>query len=171
VLETKARGVPMVLVNGRMSFSSFRRWRKRPGLSKPLFSAFSLVLAQNERLAQRFTALGAPRALGVGNLKADAPPPPIDLGGRQGLAPALAGRRVWLAASTHPGEDDMVALAHIAMKTAQPGLLTVIVPRHPDRGPSIAQSIAAAGLKLALRSEGKLPDADTDIYVADTIGE
>ncbi len=173
VLETKSRGVPMVLVNGRMSFSSFRRWRKRPGLSRPLFSAFSLVLAQNERLAQRFAVLGAPRARGVGNLKADAPPPPIDLAARKGLAAALAGRTVWLAASTHPGEDDMVALAHLAMKKTRPDLLTIIVPRHPDRGPHIARLLASAGadLKLALRSEGKLPEADTDIYVADTIGE
>ena len=61
VLETNALNVPLVLVNGRMSFRSFRRWRNRPGLSRPLFSAFDLVLAQNERFAQRFTALGAPR--------------------------------------------------------------------------------------------------------------
>lgn len=171
VLETKARGVPMVLVNGRMSFSSFRRWRKRPGLSKPLFSAFNLVLAQNERLAQRFAALGAPRALGIGNLKADAPPPPVDLAGRKGLVAALAGRTAWLAASTHPGEDDMVALAHLAMRKNHPGLLTIIVPRHPDRGSAILRSLAGTGLKLARRSEGQLPEADTDIYIADTIGE
>ena len=67
----------------------------------------------------------------------------------------------------------MVALAHLAMKKTRPDLLTIIVPRHPDRGPHIARLLASAGadLKLALRSEGKLPDADTDIYVADTIGE
>src|SRR5262249_4909814 len=135
------------------------------------FSAFNLVLAQNERLAQRFSALGAPRALGIGNLKADAPPPPVDLAGRKGLAATLSGRAVWLAASTHPGEDDMVALAHIAVKKTRPGLLTIIVPRHPDRGPMIARSLAADGLQVALRSRSELPKADTDIYVADTIGE
>jgi 3-deoxy-D-manno-octulosonic-acid transferase len=169
VLETKARGVPMVLVNGRMSFSSFRRWRKRPGLSKPLFSAFSLVLAQNERLAQRFTVLGAPRALGVGNLKADAPPPPIDLAGRKGLAAALAGRTVWLAASTHSGEDDMVALAHLAMKKRHPDLLTVIVPRHIERGPEIAMLCGMRAVRR--RALGELPSRDVAVYVADTMGE
>ncbi len=139
LLETKAKEVPIVLVNGRMSASSFRRWRARPGLSRPLFSAFDLVLAQNDRLAQRFTALGAPSALSVGNLKADAPPPPVDLAGHKHLASAFTGRTVWLAASTHPGEDDMAALAHRAIKQERPDLLTVIVPRHPDRGPLIAK--------------------------------
>ena len=144
VLETNARNIPLVLVNGRMSFRSFRRWRNRPGLSRPLFSAFGLVLAQNERFAQRFTALGAPRAVAVGNLKADAPPPPVDLAGHKKLAAALAGRTVWLAASTHPGEDDIAAVAHLAMKKARPDLLTIIVPRHPERGPLIARLLEGA---------------------------
>jgi 3-deoxy-D-manno-octulosonic-acid transferase len=171
LLETKAKEVPIVLVNGRMSASSFRRWRARPGLSRPLFSAFDLVLAQNDRLAQRFTALGAPSALSVGNLKADAPPPPVDLAGHKRLASAFAGRTVWLAASTHPGEDDMAALAHRAIKQERPDLLTIIVPRHPDRGPLIAKLLSGAGFTVALRSEGKLPEPDTEIYIADTIGE
>src|SRR5262249_28899600 len=109
VIETSALHIPLVLVNGRMSFRSFRRWRDRPGLSGPLFSAFNLVLAQNERMAQRFLALGTKRAVPVGNLKADAPPPPVDLAGHKKLASAFAGRTVWLAASTHPGEDDIAA--------------------------------------------------------------
>src|SRR5262245_31820249 len=171
LLETNALAIPLVLVNGRMSFRSFRRWRDRPGLSQPLFSAFNLVLAQNESMAQRFTALGTPRAVPVGNLKADAPPPPVDLAGHKTLSAALAGRTVWLAASTHPGEDDIAAVAHLAMKAARPDLLTIIVPRHPERGPFIAKLLEGANLKVALRSEGKLPEAGTDIYIADTIGE
>jgi 3-deoxy-D-manno-octulosonic-acid transferase len=171
VLETNALNIPLVLVNGRMSFRSFRRWRNRPGLSRPLFSAFGLVLAQNDRFAQRFTALGTPRATTVGNLKVDAPPPPVDLAGHKSLSGALAGRTVWLAASTHPGEDDIAAVAHLAMKGARPDLLTIIVPRHPERGPFIAKLLANANLNVVLRSEGKLPEAATDIYIADTIGE
>jgi 3-deoxy-D-manno-octulosonic-acid transferase len=171
VLETKARGVPLVLVNARISQSSFRKWRKQPGFSRPLFSAFSLVLAQNESLAQRFAALGAAETQGIGNLKADAPPPPADARGEKRLGAALAGRRVWLAASTHAGEDDMVAVAHLTMRKALPDLLTIIVPRHPERGPLIAKMLAGANLNVALRSEGQLPDAATDIYIADTIGE
>jgi 3-deoxy-D-manno-octulosonic-acid transferase len=171
VLETKAAGIPLLLINGRMSASSYKRWRRRPGLSRPLFSSFDLVLAQNDSLAERFAQLGVAHALDVGNLKADAPPPPADLPGRRKLAAALSGRTVWLAASTHPGEDGLVAVAHLKMKSARPDLLTIIVPRHPERGPLIAEQLKTANISVALRSEGKLPGPDTDIYVADTIGE
>ena len=171
VLETKAQGIPLLLINGRMSTPSFQRWRRRPGMSRPLFSAFDLVLAQNDRLAERFSQLGASRALDVGNLKADAPPPPADLPGKRRLAASLSGRTVFLAASTHQGEEDMVAAAHLKMKPGTADLLTIIVPRHPERGPLIAEQLRAANLNVALRSEGKLPEPRTDIYVADTIGE
>ena len=170
VLETKGEGIPLLLINGRMSSSSFKRWRRRPGLSRPLFSAFDLVLAQNDSLAERFAQLGVARTLDVGNLKADAPPPPADLPGKRRLAAAISGRMVWLAASTHPGEEDLVAEAHKKMKQDQPTLLTIIVPRHPERGKPIAEALGA-NLRVALRSEGQLPEASTDIYVADTIGE
>jgi len=170
VLETKGEGIPLLLINGRMSSSSFKRWRRRPGLSRPLFSAFDLVLAQNDSLAERFAQLGVARTLDVGNLKADAPPPPADLPGKRWLAAAISGRTVWLAASTHPGEEELVAEAHKKMKQDQPTLLTIIVPRHPERGKPIAEALGA-NLRVALRSEGQLPEASTDIYVADTIGE
>ena len=170
VLETKGEGIPLLLINGRMSSSSFKRWRRRPGLSRPLFSAFDLVLAQNDSLAERFAQLGVARTLDVGNLKADAPPPPADLPGKRRLAAAISGRIVWLAASTHPGEEELVAEAHKKMKQDQPTLLTIIVPRHPERGKPIAEALGA-NLRVALRSEGQLPEASTDIYVADTIGE
>jgi 3-deoxy-D-manno-octulosonic-acid transferase len=78
---------------------------------------------------------------------------------------------VWLAASTHPGEEDLVAAAHKNMKQDEPKLLTIIVPRHPERGKPIAEALRATDLNVALRSEGQLPEAATDIYVADTIGE
>jgi 3-deoxy-D-manno-octulosonic-acid transferase len=171
LLETKARNVPLVLVNGRISPRSFKRWRRRPGLSRPLFSCFDLALAQNEMLAQRFAQLGAAEAHGVGNLKADAPAPPVDKEAQKLIGSAIAGRPVWLAASTHQGEDEMVASAHRAMKRTKPNLLTIIVPRHPDRGPLIMKQLSALGLNVVLRSGGSLPDAATDIYVADTIGE
>lgn len=171
VLETKALNIPLLLINGRMSASTYKRWRRRPGMSRPLFSAFDLVLAQNDGLAERFAQLGAAKALDVGNLKADAPPPPADLPGRRKLDAALAGRTVWLAASTHQGEDEIVMAAHLRMKPARPNLLTVIVPRHPERGPLIAEQLRSAGLEVGLRSQGALPEPDTDIYVADTIGE
>ena len=153
MLEAKARAIPLVLINGRMSTSSFKRWRRRPGLSRPIFSSFALVLAQNDGLAERFAQLGVARALDVGNLKADAPPPPADLPGRRKLSAALTGRTVWLAASTRPGEDDIIAAAHLKMRAARPDLLTIIVPRHPERGPLIADQLKPTSLSVALRSE------------------
>ena len=87
------------------------------------------------------------------------------------LTSAISGRPVWLASSTHLGEDEIIATAHVLMKRKLPNLLTIIVPRHPERGPGIAAELRSAALKAALRSEGTLPEKDTDIYVADTIGE
>jgi 3-deoxy-D-manno-octulosonic-acid transferase len=87
------------------------------------------------------------------------------------LGTALSGRPVWLAASTHPGEDEVIGTAHGLIKKALPDLVTVIVPRHPERGGAIAEALRAQGLNVTLRSGGGLPDAHTDIYVADTIGE
>ncbi|HUU66751.1 MAG TPA: glycosyltransferase N-terminal domain-containing protein, partial [Methyloceanibacter sp.] len=158
-------------INGRMSTSSFKAWRRRPGLSRPIFSAFDLVLAQNDSLAERFAQLGAGEARDAGNLKADAPPPPVDAAGKAELAAALADRPMWLASSTHPGEDEIIGAVHSLMKKALPNLLTIIVPRHPERGTPIADMLRAEGLSATLRSGGGLPDADTDVYVADTIGE
>jgi len=171
VLETKARNVPLLLINGRMSTSSFKAWRRRPGLSRPIFSAFDLVLAQNDSLAERFAQLGASDARDTGNLKADAPPPPVDQASKRRLASAVSGRPLWLAASTHPGEDEVIATAHSMIKQALPNLLTIIVPRHPERGALITEQIKGEGLSAARRSQGALPQSGTDVYVADTIGE
>jgi 3-deoxy-D-manno-octulosonic-acid transferase len=115
--------------------------------------------------------LGAGESIAVGNLKADAPPPPADIEGRPALEAAIGGRPVFLASSTHPGEDELVAEAHEIAKRDLPNLLTIIAPRHPHRGPGVVEQLSQRGLKTALRSEGALPGPDTDIYVADTIGE
>ncbi|XSG80981.1 MAG: glycosyltransferase N-terminal domain-containing protein [Methyloligella sp. ZOD6] len=171
LLETKARGVPLVLINGRISKRSYKRWRRFKSFSRPLFSCFDLVLAQNASLGRQFMRLGAGEAIAVGNLKADAPPPPADLKGRPALEEALRRRPVFLASSTHPGEDELVAEAHEIAKRDLPDLITIIAPRHPDRGPGIAETLSKRGLKTALRSQGVLPGPETDIYIADTIGE
>ena len=89
VFESHARGIPLALVNARMSQSSFERWQRRPRLRDPLFSRFDLVLAQSETLARQFSELGAPRSLAAGNLKIDAPPPPVNDADLQRLEAAL----------------------------------------------------------------------------------
>lgn len=136
-----------------------------------LFSRFSVVLAQNSKIASTIKRLGAPNVATVGNLKIDAPPPPVDAAGLNALNAAIAGRPVFLAASTHPGEDIIIAAAHQIIRREIPGLLTVIVPRHPDRGAALANAMMGQGLAAVQRSLSGLPIATTEIYIADTIGE
>ncbi|MEZ5923772.1 MAG: glycosyltransferase N-terminal domain-containing protein [Hyphomicrobiaceae bacterium] len=171
VLETERRGTPLVLANARMSKRSFQGWKRRRNMARTLFGAFDLVLAQNDTLARRFSRLGAPRVVAVGNLKIDAPPPPVDDIALQRLRVAIADRPLFLAASTHPGEEQEIAEAYRLSLARLPRLVAIIVPRHPERGPSIARRLAAEGFRVALRSEGELPGPAHQIYVADTLGE
>ncbi|RIA47388.1 glycosyltransferase N-terminal domain-containing protein [Dichotomicrobium thermohalophilum] len=171
IMETHARGVPMVLVNARMSPRSFKRWRKQPGMSRPLFSRFDMVLAQDQTLARRFMKSGAHTVHTLGNLKADAPAPPVDEALQGELAAALAARPILLAASTHPGEDEIVTEAAERLRARIPDLLTVIVPRHPERGATILEMAKQRGVSAARRSRTPLPGADTELFIADTLGE
>ncbi len=171
ILESSARGIPLALINARMTKRSFRRWRRNPGFARPLFGRFDLVLAQNEALARRFTTLGAASAQPAGNLKVDAPPPPVDGPELDRLRTALGGRPLLIAASTHEGEDQIVADAHRELARSVPGLCTIIAPRHPERGGAIVEMLKARGFNVAQRSLGQLPDATSDAYIADTIGE
>ena len=171
ILESAARGIPLALVNARMTKRSFRRWRRNPGFAHPLFSRFDLVLAQNEGLARRFATLGAPNAVAAGNIKIDAPAPLVDEAELDRLRPALQGRPLLFAANTHAGEDEIVAEAHRLLAAGLPGLCTIIAPRHPHRGGAIAEMLRGRGFKVAQRSLGQLPDRTSDAYIADTIGE
>ena len=171
ILETAARGIPMVLVNARMSPRSYKRWSKNPGLSQPLFGRFDTVLTQNEVLARQIRALGAPNTSVSGNLKIDSPPPPADPQKLERLRLALNGRPVFVAASTHEGEELILATAHRQLARDIEGLCTIIAPRHPERGTGVTEQIKGLGLIVAQRSMAALPGEKTDIYIADTIGE
>ncbi|MEZ5774211.1 MAG: glycosyltransferase N-terminal domain-containing protein [Hyphomicrobiaceae bacterium] len=171
VLETTARTIPVALVNGRMSKSSYDKWRKRRTMARALFSRLSLVLAQSEPLARRFSRLGAGEVRAVGNLKADAPPLPIDTDLRGRLKRAIGARPVLLAASTHPGEEALLGAAYPRLLAQNPDLLLVIAPRHPERGPGIAEELRHLGLGVAQRSLGEMPGTRHQAYIADTIGE
>lgn len=169
--ETQARGVPMVLVNGRMSPTSFARWRRLPGLVRPLLVGFALCLAQTEAEARRFAALGAGEVRSLGNLKAAAPALAADAQELGRLEGAVGGRPLWLAASTHAAEEVVAGGVHRRLKPQHPGLLTVVVPRHSARGGAVAAELRHAGLRVAVRSKGEEIDAETAIYLADTMGE
>ncbi|OAN48016.1 3-deoxy-D-manno-octulosonic acid transferase [Paramagnetospirillum marisnigri] len=169
--ESRRRGVRLVLVQGRVSPKSFAGWKTVPGFIRKLLSGFELCLAQTEGDAQRLAALGAPAARCLGNLKYAVPPLPCDPGELERLRHTMAGRPVWLASSTHPGEEVLCAQVHAALAARFPGLLTLIVPRHPPRGAEVAAELRRLGLTVALRSAHEPLAPATDIYVADTIGE
>jgi 3-deoxy-D-manno-octulosonic-acid transferase len=172
LLVTSAqRGIPLILVNGRLSERSFNRWRRVPGTIAALLRCFDLCLAQSATHAERYRALGAPHITTTGNLKLDVPEPPADANGLAALEAAVGKRTVIAAASTHAGEETALIEAHRRLRNSFPGLLTILAPRHPDRGPGILEMAQAADLKAALRSRGELPAADADLYVADTLGE
>jgi 3-deoxy-D-manno-octulosonic-acid transferase len=171
VTELARRNIPLVLVNGRMSERSFRRWQRLPDLIGALLQRFALCLAQTQADGERLTLLGAVRVEVAGNLKFDAAAPPADPRMLAQLSGLVAGRPVLVCASTHPGEEELVLAAAHAARARYPKLLTVVVPRHPRRGPEIAALAAIAGIRAELRSEGALPEPGTEVYVADTIGE
>ncbi len=171
ILSSAARRLPMVLINGRMSHRSFPRWRRVAGTISALLGRFDICLAQSDVDAERFAALGSRNVITTGNLKLDVPAPPADVGRLERLMSVTRGRPIIVAASTHPGEEEVLLEAHRTLAGYFPSLLTVIVPRHPNRGAAIARTVAAAGLHFALRSREELPTATTDIYVADTMGE
>ncbi|MBV9203678.1 MAG: 3-deoxy-D-manno-octulosonic acid transferase [Alphaproteobacteria bacterium] len=171
VFAAQARGIPMVLVNGRLSARSYRRWRLWPGLIISVLSAFDLCLAQDEHQAERFRSLGARSVKAIGDLKAAAPPLPFDSAELLRLRGSVASRPLWLAASTHAGEEEVAARVHCDLAAKHPGLLTIIVPRHPARGEAIGAMLAGHGLRIARRARGEAVTCDTQIYLADTMGE
>lgn len=171
ILETSARNVPLVLVNGRMSAESFRGWQRWPGIIRPVLHAFDLCLGQDVVQAERLRQLGAERTLCVGNLKAAAGPLPVSEAELARLAVQAAGRPLWLAASTHAGEEEAAAEAHRVLKQRWPDILTIIVPRHPARAGAIAAMLKGDGLTVARRSLAEPIDARTEIYLGDTLGE
>ncbi|MFQ5773406.1 MAG: 3-deoxy-D-manno-octulosonic acid transferase [Kiloniellaceae bacterium] len=171
LLGARARGVELVLVNGRISARSYAAWRRFRPLIAHLLGLFALVMAQSREDLRHLKSLGARDPLRLGNLKFAAPPLTALPAELAALEAVLDGRPRWLAASTHPGEEEIVAEVHGALAPRYPGLLTLLAPRHPHRGAEIAARMAGAGLRTARRGAGQPPARDTDVYVADTLGE
>jgi 3-deoxy-D-manno-octulosonic-acid transferase len=171
ILSASARQIPMIVVNGRMSELSYGRWRHFPKTIETLLRRFDLCLVRSHSDAERFGALGAPRISITGNLKFDAPALPVDARKLAALTDATRGRIVVVAASTHPGEESVIVDVHRRLKITCQDLLTIIAPRHPQRGAAIAEIAATSGLRPALRSAGASPAGEIDIYIFDTLGE
>ena len=172
LLAARRRAIPVMLLNARMSERSLAGWRRVPGLARHVLGCFVAVRARAPADAARLQALGAPAVSALGDLKFAAPPLPANQAELERLQALLADRPVWLAASTHPGEEALVLDIHRALARTLsprlPGLLTILVPRHPERGAEIAA--LAGDLPLRQRSQGADPPPE-GIWLADTLGE
>ncbi len=171
IIEAGKHDVPLMLLNGRMSERSYARWTKHPAIARMLLGRFDVVMAQTRLDGERYQRLGAPRVAMGGNLKYDVTPPPADPAALALLQGGTAGRPVWVAASTHPGEEEIIIDAHRRIAQRLPKLLTIIAPRHPRRGEEVEALARGAGVATARRSAGLNPDRAVDLYVADTVGE
>ena len=154
IVELKRAGLPLAMVNGRISERSFNRWLRAPRFIAALLKNFDLCLARSEDDGERFAALGAPSVLVAGDIKFDAPTLPADRRELAELSGITSGRQIWIAASTHEGEEMIAAAAHKRLREVFPDALTLIAPRHPERGEAILRQLEAQGLVCALRSRG-----------------
>ena len=161
-------GVPLALVNARISARSARLWRAAGGAGRQLLARFAFIAAQGPAEAARLAALGA-KPVQWGNLKHAAPPLPADPAEVAALAAAIGPRPVWIAASTHAGEEALALSVHRALAARLPGLLTILAPRHPERAEEVVR--LAAPLPLVRRSRGEIPGPATAVLLFDTIGE
>jgi len=174
-----ARGIPLALLNARMSARSARRWgRFAPGFARHLLSHFALIMPRSTEDAARLAALGAPRLAPPGDLKLAAAPLPADTAALAELRAAIGPRPVLLAASTHPGEEEQIISASALVRRDFPDLLTIIAPRHAERGAAIAKALPLITGALPRRATWALPRRATGalpgpgpLYIADTMGE
>ncbi len=169
--QAQARRIPMLLINARMSPRSFAGWKKWPRTIRSLLNGFAGIYVGSMEDAQHLGALGAKNLHDVGNLKYDASPLPMDNALIAELSTAIADRPLWIAASTHANEEQMVAEVHAELRQQFPKLLCILIPRHATRGDAIAADLRQRGTELAQRSKGELISKRTHIYLADTMGE
>jgi len=170
MLAAHASGCPMVLLNGRVSDKSYKMWMRYKSLTYQLMACFNLCLAQSREDLKRLRSMGVNKAKYVGNLKYGAPPLPYDAKALADVQKMIGNRMVWLAASTHPGEEEIILRAHDKIREKNFSVLTIIVPRHPKRGEEIRENFPD-DVNTSLRSNNEKILEDTEIYIADTIGE
>ena len=148
IVEAKRAGLPLAMINGRMSERSFNRWRKAPRFIGALLAHFDLCLARSEDDGERLLTLGAPKVLIAGDIKFDAQALPADRRELAELSGLTSGRQIWIAASTHEGEELIAAEAHKRLTQVFPDALTLIAPRHPERGETILRQLEARRARL-----------------------
>ena len=173
------RGIPILIANARLSPRSFKGYGRVAGFTRATLGDTAHIAAQSPLDAERFQALGAPRVRVAGNLKFDLAIPEAQLARGQRIRAALgAGRPVWIAASTHEGEDEIALAAHLQVLKRLPEALLILVPRHPQRFDAVAKLVERFGLRLQRRSSLDFPDAPvpnpqppTPVLLGDSMGE
>lgn len=171
IMEAKARGVPMALINARMSAESIERWAKRGKKSgKALLEGFNLILAADKQTADGLSWLTGREIEGAGNLKDAAPTLPVDKQELKSMKAAIGRRAVWAAASTHAGEEQLIADAVLEIKKSRPKSLLLLAPRHPERIEEVEAILTGAGLTSQRRSDGKMPTPNSDVFIIDGMG-
>ncbi len=166
--------IPVVLANGRLSERSAARYRYVKKLASEMLAMFSVVAAQTQQDARRFIALGAPSEIVrvTGNIKYDMKPPASLREQAEVLRRSWGVERaVWIAASTHEGEEQQILDAYAAVRRELPHALLVIVPRHPERFAKVSALCEKSGYSIVRRSEQRACDANTGIVIGDSMGE
>ena len=172
LVQLHRRNIPVGLINARLSARSFSRWRLAKPLVRSLFAGFAAVQAQSTGDASRLVAMGGPAPRLVGNLKLAAFPLPVDEMALATLRRQIGSRPCWLAASTHPGEEAIVAAVHGHLRAEFPDVLTIIVPRHPERGEAIVSGLPRPVTRRgAEEAPPPIGSSGGGFYVADTLGE
>ncbi|MEO1342786.1 MAG: 3-deoxy-D-manno-octulosonic acid transferase [Pseudomonadota bacterium] len=169
--RAQAAGIPLALVNARISEKSAQNWARAPATARHLMQAFRMIHCQDTRTETHLRTLGLTQAAKGANLKAMAAPLPVDMEEKRRVGQLIKGRPFWLASSTHPGEDEIVLDAHNTVLETHANALLILVPRHTDRAADIASLITGAKLRLTQRTLGQDPASDAEVYLADTLGE
>ena len=167
------RQLPVVVMNARLSERSCQRYQKVRGVFAAMSRHLSLILCQHRDDAARFLRLGVPaeRVQVTGSLKFDIQLDQNQIEAGQRLRSQIGPRPVWIAASTHAGEDEQILAAMRQVRQQLPQSLLILVPRHPQRFDSVAALCQAEGLTLARRSRQETISSDTQVYLGDTMGE
>ncbi|UWQ80489.1 3-deoxy-D-manno-octulosonic acid transferase [Leisingera sp. S132] len=173
LVRARKTGCPLVLLNARLSDKSVKGWTKRPETARYILDQFTLLVTQNQKTAANLQMMGAaPERIRPGsNLKAVSAPLPVDQDALAKVRTSIGARPVWVASSTHEGEEETVLEAHKTLLKQHPDLCLLLAPRHPERGDAVEMLVKDAGLSCARRSKGVLPGTQTHVYLADTLGE
>ena len=167
----KRHHIPCALVNARMSPRSYKRWKKIGSDAAQMLGVFDVILAQTQEHKDWFDDLGAHRCVVTDNLKFSSDPLTYDEKELADLKKQIGKRPTWVFASSHKGEEELCVETHESLLKAYPDLLTIIVPRHPERRDDILKNLEGTSLNMQLRTQKPDITKKTQVYIADTLGE